>query len=106
MWTDPRQGEEGGAGGTYGHGHVFDLHILVTHERPRGQVVAVQLQRAVEILHRLLMVAFEAAAPSEHRLSVSHEAPHGYRQPMVFCIAGRGSEGPPLLYMYPQQPLT
>ena len=43
----------GEIGGTYGGWWVLHLNVLVAHERPRGQVVPIQLQRSPEVLHRL-----------------------------------------------------
>eukprot|EP00976_Prorocentrum_cordatum_P095593 1190241-Prorocentrum_minimum.AAC.1 len=45
--------------GVDGGGGVLHLHVLVPHERPRRQVVAVQLQRAREVKHRLLVLALQ-----------------------------------------------
>ena len=50
----------------HGRRRILKLHELVTHQRPRGEEMAIEFERAPEVSDRLLVLRLERVVVADH----------------------------------------
>jgi len=50
----------------HGRRRILKLHELVTHQRPRGEEMAIEFERAPEVRDRLLVLRLERVVVADH----------------------------------------